>query len=179
MYRNTSSPTPDDASANVEDESQLSGGTTYYNNVRTSDKDARVAEADGQLPLFSQCNTNAVTAISEWTNTTGIETLASPVSNSAASTVAILPAGTDCNGTVLTQGLVLIGVSEYSTSFLTQEGKQLIENAILYLLGIDRPQSVDEVLNHKSSNRKFLYDGKLFIEASGVVYDATGRRMAR
>ena len=53
MYRNTSSPTPDDASANVEDESQLSGGTTYYNNVRTSDKDAHVAEADGQLPLFA------------------------------------------------------------------------------------------------------------------------------
>ena len=73
----------------------------------------------------------------------------------------------------------MIGVSEYSTSFLTQEGKQLIENAILYLLNIDRPQSVDEVINHKSSNRKFLYDGKLFIEASGVVYDATGRRMAR
>ncbi len=134
---------------------------------------------DTELQLFSKCSTNAVTAISEWMNTSGFEQLGSPVSQPNGVTIADMPAGTDCNGTILPQRLVMIGVSEYSTSFLTQEGKQLIENAILYLLNIDRPQSVDEVINHKSSNRKFLYDGKLFIEASGVVYDATGRRMAR
>ncbi len=74
--------------------------------------------------------------------------------------------------------MVMIGVSEYSTSYLTLEGKQLIENAILYLLGIDAPTGIEDVA-HSKHNHKYLYDGKLFIETSGVVYDATGRRMAR
>ena len=131
---------------------------------------------DGELQLFSQCNTNAVTAISEWANTTGVETLASPVSNPTAASIAILPAGTDCNGTVLPQRMVMIGVSEYSTAALTQDGKQLIENAILYQLGIRMPQGFD---NNKSqiTNHKYLKDGKLFIQAGGQVYDAAGRRM--
>jgi len=131
---------------------------------------------DGELQLFSQCNTNAVTAISEWANTTGVETLASPVSNPTAASIAILPAGTDCNGTILPQRMVMIGVSEYSTAALTQDGKQLIENAILYQLGIRMPQGFD---NNKSqiTNHKYLKDGKLFIQAGGQVYDAAGRRM--
>ncbi len=131
---------------------------------------------DGELQLFSQCNTNAVTAISEWANTTGVETLASPVSNHTAASIAILPAGTDCNGTILPQRMVMIGVSEYSTAALTQDGKQLIENAILYQLGIRMPQGFD---NNKSqiTNHKYLKDGKLFIQAGGQVYDAAGRRM--
>ena len=131
---------------------------------------------DGELQLFSQCNTNAVTAISEWANTTGVETLASPVSNPTAASITILPAGTDCNGTILPQRMVMIGVSEYSTAALTQDGKQLIENAILYQLGIRMPQGFD---NNKSqiTNHKYLKDGKLFIQAGGQVYDAAGRRM--
>ena len=132
---------------------------------------------DGELQLFSQCNTNAVTAISEWSNVQpAVTALASPVSQTGATAIAELPAGTDCNGTVLPQRMVMIGVSEYSTAALTQDGKQLIENAILYQLGIRMPQGFD---NHKSqiTNHKYLKDGKLFIQAGGQVYDAAGRRM--
>lgn len=124
---------------------------------------------DGQLPLFSQCNTNAVTAISGWALPEGEpQTLASPVSQPAASAVALLPQ----------QKIIMIGVSEYSTTHLTQEGKQLIENAILYMLRTDTPEGVDDVTNRTSSNRKFLKEGKFFIESNGAVYDATGRRTA-
>lgn len=132
---------------------------------------------DGELQLFSQCNTNAVTAISEWSNVQpAVTALASPVSQTGATAIAELPAGTDCNGTVLPQRMVMIGVSEYSTAALTQDGKQLIENAILYQLGIRMPQGFN---NNKSqiTNHKYLKDGKLFIQAGGQVYDAAGRRM--
>ncbi len=134
---------------------------------------------NNELPLFSKVNTNAVTAISGWTNTTGFELLGTPVSQSTYTTIADFPAGTNCNGTVLSQRMVMIGVSEYSTSYLTSEGKQLIENAILYLLGIDAPTGIEDVANSNPVNHKYLYNGKLFIETSGAVYDATGRRMAR
>jgi len=131
---------------------------------------------DGQLQLFSECNTNAVTAISEWTNTTGFDVLASPATNSTATTIADLPAGTDCNGTVLPQRMVMIGVSEYSTVYLTADGKRLIQNALLYLLGINMPQGIEN-FKFQISNFKFIKDGHLFIQTGEQVYDALGRRL--
>ena len=133
---------------------------------------------DGQLQLFSQANTNAVTAISEWNNTTGVTTLANPLSNPTATSVAEIPAGTNCNGTVLPQRMIMIGVSEYSTAYLTQDGKKLIENAILYQLGVTMPTGIEnnqiEIVNYK-----YLKDGHLFIQAGNAVYDITGRRINR
>ena len=134
---------------------------------------------DGEIQLFSQYNTNAVTAISTWTATEGVETLASPVSQPTYSAVSILPAGTNCNGTILPKRMIMIGVSEYSTAYLTTDGMKLIENAICLQLGIDNnhPAGVETIVNRKSSNRKFIYDGQLFIQAGGAVYDSAGRRI--
>jgi len=134
---------------------------------------------DGELQLFSECNTNAVTAISEWTNTSGFTVLGTPVSQSTATAVADIPAGTDCNGTVLPKRMVMIGVSEYSTAHLTLEGKQLIENAILYLLGIDMPTTGIENYELPITNHKYIQDGKLFIQVGEQVFDAAGRRIDR
>ena len=131
---------------------------------------------DGQLQLFSECNTNAVTAISEWYNIAGVETLASPLSLPTASAIADIPAGTDCNGTILPQRMVMIGVSEYSTSFLTDTGKKLIENAILDLLGINMPTGIENT-NHPISNLKYIENGKLYIQMGEQVFDALGRHM--
>ena len=119
--------------------------------------------SEGQIQLFSQCNTNAVTAISEWTET-GLTTLASPVSQPTYSTVAIK------------EGFIMIGVSEYSTLYLTDDAKQLIENAILYLLDIQMPTQIE---NNQSeiTNHKYIQDGQLFIQTSDMVYDALGRRI--
>lgn len=131
---------------------------------------------NGSLPLFTRCTTNAVTAISTWTNTSGFDVLASPVSQPEYTTIADFSAGSNCNGTELPQRLVMIGVSEYSTADLTEQGKQVIENAILYLLGIDIPEGIEEITNN-TSNRKYIYDGKLFIQAGETIYNTTGQRM--
>ena len=91
-----------------------------------------------ELVLFSQCNTNAVTAITDWTQE-GI-CLASPVSQSTYTTIADMPAGTVVGGTTLLQRLVTIGISEYSTAYLTNEALQVLENTVYYLLSLPLPQ---------------------------------------
>ena len=122
---------------------------------------------DGQLTLFNQVSTNGVTAISEWFMDETVETLASPVSQTETSSIAIL-----------SNGIIMIGVSEYSMANISEDGKKLIENAILLQLGIDMPAGIE---NQKSqiTNHKYLKDGQLYIEASGAVYDAYGRCVKR
>ena len=134
---------------------------------------------DGTLPLFTACSTNAVTAISEWTATEGVDLLASPLSLPGAACVAELPAGTDCNGTVLTHKMLMTGVSEYSMKDLSTDGKQLIENAILYLLGIDIPTGTEEAGTQPSANRtkKFIQNGNIYLQVGAQVFDCTGRRI--
>ena len=91
-----------------------------------------------ELTLFTQCTTNAVTAITDWTQEGTY--LASPVSQSTYTTIADMPAGTAIGGTTLPQRLVTIGISEYSTAYLTDEALQLLENAVYYLLSMPVPQ---------------------------------------
>ncbi len=105
-----------------------------------------------ELKLFSQCQTNAVTAISEWTNLNGSPViLGSPISNSSYTAIADLPAGTTINGTTLSSRLVMIGLSEYSTAYLTQDGTRLVENAVYYLFGKTTP---DRTTNNVSPTMK-------------------------
>ena len=137
-----------------------------------------VTLTDGQVQLFSQCATNAVTAISEWTNTTGVITLAAPVSEPDYTTVAEIPAGTNCNGTVLQERLILIGLSEASFDYLTTDAMRMVENAILYQLGID-PTTAISTLNARENNYKFIENGRLYIQVGEAVYDISGRRMDR
>lgn len=138
---------------------------------------------EGEATLFERCETNAVTAISTWTNTEGFDVLASPVSGNDSTTIAFFPAGTVCNGTTLPQPMYMIGVSEYSTAYLTTDGKRLIENAICLLLGIpnNHSEQPEGISNHQSEIRthKFIQDGKLFIRMGEAVYDLTGRRISR
>ena len=131
------------------------------------------------LQLFSECNTNAVTAISTWTNTTGFSFIASPVSQPEYTTIAEFPAGSDCNGTVLPQPMLMIGVSEYSTAFLSEDGKHLIENAICYLLGIENKHTVETLDNTALTQqaKKYLRNGQLFIHCGDQVFDCTGKRI--
>ena len=164
----------------------------WGNSVNTEDLSVSVTDplhplfegvtiTEGTVQLFAQCNTYAVTAISTWTKTEGFNLLASPVSKAGYSSIVYLPEGTDCNGTTLPQAMYMIGVSEYSTAYITTDGKRLIENAICLLSGIvnNHPQGMDETINHQSSNRKFIYEGKLFIQAGDLYFDVTGRRIHR
>ena len=125
---------------------------------------------DGTLTLFNQVNTNAVTAISEWSiqpSEFSIQTLASPVSASGASSIAIL-----------SNDIIMIGVSEYSMTHISEDGKRLIENAILLQLGIDMPEGISNV-QYQMSNIKYIQDGQLFIQVGDDVYDAVGRHYLR
>ena len=118
---------------------------------------------EGTLSLFNQVNTNGVTAISEWGDVTfDIQTLAAPMSASGASIA------------ILSNGIIMIGVSEYSMAQLSEDGKRLIENAILLQLGIEMPTGISNV-QYPMSNIKYLKDGQLFIQTCDAVYDATGR----
>ena len=127
-----------------------------------------VTITNGQIQLFTQCNDQkAVTAISEWTFDGTVTTLGAPLSAPTASSIAIL-----------SNGIIMIGVSEYSTAHLSNDGKKLIENAILLQLGISMPEAIE---NHQSQikNQKFINNGQLFIQAGDALYDATGRRIMR
>ena len=138
---------------------------------------------EGEATLFERFETNAVTAISAWTNTEGFDVLASPVSQAEYTSIAFFPQGIVCNGTTLLQPMYMIGVSEYSTAYLTTDGKRLIENAICLLLGIpnNHSEQPEGITNHQSEiiNHKFIQNGKLFIRMGEAVFDLTGRRISR
>ena len=133
-----------------------------------------VPDKNNELALFSACNTNAVTAISTWTNTAGFDTIATPVSQPSYTTIADFPAGTNCNGTVLPQRLVMIGVSEYSTANLTSDGVRLIENAILYLLK-DSSTDIEHAQTTASVEAtKVIRNGQIYILKNGQYYTLLG-----
>ena len=136
----------------------------------------RITITNGTLPLFTRCETNAVTAISEWTNTEDVNVIASPVSQPTATTIAEFPRGTNCNGTVLPEPIIMIGISEYSTWYLSEEAKLLIENAILYLLGSPIPSGIEDVVSPEQP-RKYIQEGTLFIQRGTLLFDVTGRRI--
>ncbi len=134
-----------------------------------------------ELTLFSQCQTNAVTALTEWYNLSGeAVALGSPVSYDSYTTIADLPAGTSINGTTLTKRLVLIGLSEYSTAYLTQDGLRLVENAVYYLLGKTTPDrtlgSVSPVVSPTQA-KKILTPNGIRIQRGGRIYTLTGQAL--
>jgi len=132
-----------------------------------------------ELTLFSQCQTNAVTALTEWNNLSGtIATLGSPISESTYTAIADLPAGTSLNGTTLQSRLVMIGLSEYSTAYLTQDGLRLVENAVYYLLGKTTPDRTTWVVSpevNSTQAKKILTPAGIRILRSGQMYTMMGQ----
>ncbi|MBQ9340288.1 MAG: DUF4990 domain-containing protein [Paludibacteraceae bacterium] len=137
------------------------------------------------LSLFSSCQTNAVTAISQWTESTGITTLASPVSQDSYSSIAEMGIGSTLNGTTLTAPLLMIGISEYSTANLTTNGKRLVENAIYYLLGLPMPEHQGLGTDTTSMTRdnragraeKILYNGQIVIKRGEQTFTLLGQQI--
>ncbi len=132
-----------------------------------------------ELVLFSQCNTNAVTAITDWTQE-GI-CLASPVSQNSYTTIADMPVGTVVGGTTLPQRLVTIGISEYSTAYLTNEALQVLENTVYYLLSLPLPQGpTQEVATDKLPHpavRKVCTLQGIRLLIGDKTYDLFGREI--
>lgn len=105
-------------------------------------------DANSQIKLFTQkSGDGAVTGISSWTSCSGFTTLATPVSATTSTTIADIPAGARMNGTTLSKPMVMIGVSEYSTAYLTDDAKRLIVNACEYILGHNLSTGISTVIN--------------------------------
>ncbi len=119
----------------------------WGNSVNTTDKAIQVSntdhlifkgitlEADNTLTMFSRVETNGVTAINGWYSSTVAE-IAAP-QTATGQTIVEASAGTNMNGTSIKSDFMMIGVSEYSTAYLTDAATQLIDNACRYLLGLN------------------------------------------
>lgn len=127
------------------------------------------------IGIFEGCNENAITAISVWNNCTGVETLASPANQTTYSTIAEMPAGSTMNGTIINQPMLMIGVSEYSTSQLSEQGKQLILNAMYYLLGMRTREPLSGIEQPAAEKaKKIMREGRIYIEKDGRLYNILG-----
>ena len=155
--------------------------------INTTDLSISVADAthpifsgltlsNNQLQLFSSCSSYAVTAMDPWSNCTGITTLASPVSKISASTVAEMPIGANMNGLTLTEPMLMIGVSEYSTANLTDDGKQLILNGIYYMLNMQPRQPEEEEPSTNVTNNSIQRATKIFHNGRLIIIGADGRK---
>lgn len=155
--------------------------------INTTDLSISVADAthpifsgltlsNNQLQLFSSCSSYAVTAMDPWSNCTGITTLASPVSKTSASTVAEMPIGANMNGLTLTEPMLMIGVSEYSTANLTDDGKQLILNGIYYMLNMQPLQPEEEEPSTNVTNNSIQRATKIFHNGRLIIIGADGRK---
>lgn len=127
-----------------------SSGWNWGNAINTADRAMTVTNPQhplfqnlsleqNTLECFSQVQTNAVTAVDSWQGNPSIIHLATPSSNSSADALVELTSNTNMNGTVLSHPLIMMGISEYSTAYLTNPALQVIENACCYLLGMDIP----------------------------------------
>ena len=155
--------------------------------INTTDLSISVADAthpifsgltlsNNQLQLFSSCTSYAVTAMDPWSNCTGITTLASPISKTSASTVAEMHIGANMNGLTLTEPMLMIGVSEYSTANLTDDGKQLILNGIYYLLNMQPRQPEEEEPSTNVTNNSIQRATKIFHNGRLIIIGADGRK---
>lgn len=135
--------------------------------------------SDSEVQLFSECRTNAVTAISPWNNLSP-EVLATPASHAQASTLAILQPGTVCGDVTLSEQLIMLGVSEYSTAALTEDGLRLIENCLLHLLGLPLEKNLETGLtspDREPAATKFFRSGHILILRGAHTYTLTGTRV--
>lgn len=133
---------------------------------------------NNQLTIFSDCNTNAITAITDWNNTSPVTTLATPLSYNNYTTIAELTTGTNCNGTTLLQPIIIFGISEYSTFMLTNNALQLIENMVYYLLNISIPTQNNTITQPTTTTtKKILTPNGMIIQRNNTKYTITGQTL--
>lgn len=172
-----------------------SSGWNWGNAINTADKAMTITNPQHpifqNLPLeqntlecFNQVQTNAVTAIDSWQGNPSVTRLATPSSNSAADAMVELSPNTDMNGTVLTHPLIMMGISEYSTAYLTSQALQVIENACCYLLDMNIPPYT--ALSQQEQDEWMIRIKPGMVEVQGrsdvqalLLYSITGQTIAR
>lgn len=135
--------------------------------------------------LFSAVNTNAVTCITQWTN--AVVTELASTSDGTGCCIAEATEGTSMNGTILTKKMLMIGLSEYSTAYLTDAALQLLNNACSYMLGIDFTSNTDypkeditlvQTASSLSVNAKDIRLLRLISTTGQVVCQTTGNSLS-
>ena len=72
----------------------------------------------------------------------------------------------------------MIGLSEYSTAYLTQDGLRLVENAVYYLLGKTTPDRSTEMVSPEVDStqaKKILTPTGIRILRGGQMYTLMGQ----
>ena len=139
----------------------------WGNSVNTAEKTIKISNPDhlifsgidieegNTLSMFTEVQTNGVTAINGWYNS-AVSEIATP-ETAAGQSIVEAKAGTNMNGTTLQADFMMIGVSEYSTAYLTESATRLIDNACRYLLGINIDTTVTNLQNTKQTYDDVIY----------------------
>ena len=80
------------------------------------------------------------------------------------------------NGLTLTEPMLMIGVSEYSTANLTDDGKQLILNGIYHMLNMQPRQPEEEEPSTNVTNNSIQRATKIFHNGRLIIIGADGRK---
>ena len=80
------------------------------------------------------------------------------------------------NGLTLTEPMLMIGVSEYSTANLTDDGKQLVLNGIYYMLNMQPRQPEEEEPSTNVTNNSIQRATKIFHNGRLIIIGADGRK---
>lgn len=114
----------------------------------------------GPLKLYSQMGKYGIATMSNWT-ISPVSTLATVGGNDAM---------------VAYANTLTLGLSEYSTAYITQDGKTLLRNAVYYLLGRPVPTATEQLPTHAPA-RKVLHGGRIYLLRDGMVYTVLGEKV--
>ncbi|MCQ2341104.1 MAG: hypothetical protein MJZ48_01405 [Paludibacteraceae bacterium] len=112
---------------------------------------------ESPLSLYNQVSTNGVATMSNW-QITPITTLAT------------------CNGqdaVVEHENMIMIGLSEYSMAQISEQGKQLVHNALYHVMGY-QPTGLDKVAS-PATNTKIIYRGQVYLIRNHRWYNLLGQ----
>lgn len=132
---------------------------------------------DNKLTLFTQKGGDAaVTAISATESWSGYVTLATPVSNSSISIADLT--GATLSGAKINNRYIMIGVSEYSTAYLTADAQRLINNACHYILNL-QPSAIHNVKVASDATPYYIYtlEGRRVNNPGKGVYIVNGKKV--
>ena len=70
----------------------------------------------------------------------------------------------------------MIGISEYSTVDISEDGLSLLSNAILYLLGEEIVTDTEDIHTEEISQKE-LINGHIIIRRGGNIYNVMGQKI--
>jgi len=97
------------------------------------------------LALYNQVSQYGVVTMSDW----------------QLSPITTLATGNGQDAVIEYNNMIMIGFSEYSMANISNDGKNLVRNALYYLLGIHPTSLIEKPVC--STSRKVLYHGRMFI----------------